>query len=106
MPRVPSTLSAEGQQTLVMGADSIEAYELPKSLVMRLANSAVRFQHKPMPDLTKRIMQLPESAKLQKETVSALVKGSTVFINYLGTSLSLAYPLAARRDLSPQPRRA
>ena len=28
--------------------------------------------------------QLPENAKLQKETVLSLVKGSTVFINYLG----------------------
>lgn len=27
---------------------------------------------------------MPENAKLQKETVLSLVKGSTVFINYLG----------------------
>lgn len=31
-----------------------------------------------------RLFQLPENAKMQKETVLSLVKGSTVFINYLG----------------------
>lgn len=28
--------------------------------------------------------KIPDNTKLQKDTVSALVKGSTVFINYLG----------------------
>ena len=32
---------------------------------------------------------MPENAKLQKETVLSLVKGSTVFINYLGGFISL-----------------
>jgi len=30
------------------------------------------------------MIQIPDNAKLQKETVLSLVKGSTVFINYLG----------------------
>jgi hypothetical protein len=30
--------------------------------------------------------QIPDNVKLQKETVLSLVKGSTVFINYLGAS--------------------
>jgi hypothetical protein len=33
-------------------------------------------------------LQIPDNAKLQKETVLALLKGSTVFINYLGASKS------------------
>ncbi|KAI6100453.1 histone-fold-containing protein, partial [Pisolithus croceorrhizus] len=45
----------------------IENFELPKSLVTKIAKSAI-----------------PDNAKLQKETVLSLVKGSTVFINYLG----------------------
>lgn len=28
--------------------------------------------------------KIPENAKLQKETILSLVKGSTVFVNYLG----------------------
>jgi len=34
------------------------------------------------------VLQIPENAKLQKETVLSLVKGSTVFINYLGELLN------------------
>lgn len=58
-------ISAQAQQELV--SEGIENFELPKSVVTKIAKSA-----------------LPDNAKLQKETVLALVKGSTVFINYLG----------------------
>ncbi|KAF8345098.1 histone-fold-containing protein [Amanita rubescens] len=58
-------ISAKAQQELV--SEGIENFELPKSIVAKIAKSA-----------------LPENAKLQKETVLSLVKGSTVFINYLG----------------------
>ena len=34
------------------------------------------------------IIQIPDNVKLQKETVLSLVKGSTVFINYLGACAS------------------
>ncbi|KAF8063277.1 histone-fold-containing protein [Lyophyllum atratum] len=64
-------ISAQAQQDLV--SDGIENFELPKSLVTRIAKSAI-----------------PENAKLQKETVLSLVKGSTVFINYLGAAHDVA----------------
>ncbi|CAK5276092.1 unnamed protein product [Mycena citricolor] len=59
-------ISAQAQQDLI--SEGIENYELPKSLVTRIAKSA-----------------LPDNAKMQKDTVLSLVKGSTVFINYLVT---------------------
>ncbi len=70
-------ISAQAQQELV--SEGIENFELPKTVVTKIAKSA-----------------LPDNAKLQKETVLALVKGSTVFINYLGgqvNSLSLTAAL-------------
>ncbi|EKM51031.1 uncharacterized protein PHACADRAFT_262974 [Phanerochaete carnosa HHB-10118-sp] len=65
------SVSAQAQQDAA--SDGIDAYELPKSLVTKLARSAI-----------------PENAKLQKETVLALMKGSTVFINYLGAAHDVA----------------
>ncbi|TEB22857.1 histone-fold-containing protein [Coprinellus micaceus] len=67
MPRKenPGPISAQAQQDLV--SEGIENFELPKSVVMKIAKSA-----------------LPDEARLTKETVLALVKGSTVFINYIG----------------------
>ncbi|PPR04883.1 hypothetical protein CVT26_012724 [Gymnopilus dilepis] len=59
-------ITAQVQQNIL--SEGIENYELPKSVVMKIAKSAV-----------------PDNVKLQKETVLSLVKGSTVFINYLGT---------------------
>ena len=41
----------------------------------------------PTRDLTPPL-QLPDEARLTKETVLALVRGSTVFINYIGACLS------------------
>ncbi|KJA15858.1 hypothetical protein HYPSUDRAFT_172203, partial [Hypholoma sublateritium FD-334 SS-4] len=60
-------LSAKAQQDLV--SEGIENFELPKSVVMKIAKSAI-----------------PDNVKLQKETVLSLVKGSTVFINYLAAT--------------------
>ncbi|KIK04498.1 hypothetical protein K443DRAFT_675957 [Laccaria amethystina LaAM-08-1] len=60
-------ISAQQQQDLV--SEGIENFELPKNVVLKIAKSA-----------------LPESAKLQKDTVLSLVKGSTVFINYLAAT--------------------
>ncbi|KAJ3864427.1 histone-fold-containing protein [Lentinula novae-zelandiae] len=72
MPRKenPGPLSAQQQQDLV--SEGIDNFELPKSLVTKIAKSAV-----------------PDNTKLQKEAILSLVKGSTVFINYLGVSSSL-----------------
>lgn len=67
MPRKETNtgpISAQAQQDLV--SEGIDNFELPKALVTKIAKSAV-----------------PENTKLQKETVLSLVKGSTVFINYL-----------------------
>jgi len=55
-------ISAQAQQDLV--SEGIENYELPKSIVMKIAKSSV-----------------PDNVKLQKETVLSLVKGSTVFLS-------------------------
>ncbi|KDR71662.1 hypothetical protein GALMADRAFT_143909 [Galerina marginata CBS 339.88] len=60
-------ISAETQQNLV--SEGIENFELPKSVVMKIAKSSI-----------------PDNVKLQKETVLSLVKGSTVFINYLAAT--------------------
>ncbi|KAJ8082610.1 hypothetical protein PM082_008465 [Marasmius tenuissimus] len=69
MPRKdnPGPISAQAQQDLV--SEGLDNFELPKSIVTKIAKSAV-----------------PENTKLQKETILALVKGSTVFINYLAAT--------------------
>ncbi|KIK58283.1 hypothetical protein GYMLUDRAFT_45493 [Collybiopsis luxurians FD-317 M1] len=69
MPRKenPGPLSAQQQQDLV--SEGIDNFELPKSLVQKIAKSAV-----------------PDNTKLQKEVILSLVKGSTVFINYLAAT--------------------
>lgn len=74
-------ISAQAQQNLV--SEGIENFELPKSLVTRIAKSGVSSQIHSL-IVVSRVSQIPENAKLQKETVLSLVKGSTVFINYLG----------------------
>ncbi|KAL1679116.1 histone-fold-containing protein, partial [Schizophyllum commune] len=77
MPRAASsnTLTAQNQQELI--SEGIENFELPKSVVTKIAKSA-----------------LPDNVKLQKETVLSLIKGSTVFINYLAAS---AHDLALQK---------
>ncbi|KAI0795907.1 histone-fold-containing protein [Abortiporus biennis] len=67
MPRKDTSASAQSQQDAM--AEGMEAYELPRSLVTRIARSAC-----------------PDNVKLQKETVLALLKGSTVFINYIAAT--------------------
>ncbi|KAK7049923.1 hypothetical protein VNI00_005353 [Paramarasmius palmivorus] len=69
MPRKdqPGPITAQAQQDLV--SEGLDNFELPKSLVTKIAKS-----------------NLPDNTKLQKETILALVKGSTVFINYLAAT--------------------
>ncbi|KAL0581418.1 hypothetical protein V5O48_000572 [Marasmius crinis-equi] len=69
MPRKdnPGPISAQAQQELV--SEGLDNFELPKSIVTKIAKSAV-----------------PENTKLQKEAILSLVKGSTVFINYLAAT--------------------
>ncbi|EJC99540.1 histone-fold-containing protein [Fomitiporia mediterranea MF3/22] len=68
--------SVRAQQDAV--SEGIDYYELPKALVQRIAKSSI-----------------PENSKLQKETVTALQKGSTVFINYLAAT---AHDIATSRQ--------
>ncbi|KAH8111580.1 histone-fold-containing protein [Phellopilus nigrolimitatus] len=79
MPRKESiTAPATAQSQQDASSDGIDNYELPKTLVTRIAKSSI-----------------PESSKLQKDTVTALVKGSTVFINYLAAT---AHDIATSRQ--------
>jgi len=68
--------SAQAQQE--SASDGLETYELPKSLVTRIARSA-----------------FPENVKLQKEAMLALLKGSTVFVNYIAAT---AHDVAASKQ--------
>lgn len=97
MPRKESSnvpASAQAQQEAV--SEGIENFELPRALVTKIAKSAVRKSTFPSHldihsrELTRltRPNQIPENTKLQKDTVLSLVKGSTVFINYLGAHAS------------------
>ncbi|KAL9708770.1 hypothetical protein Ac2012v2_007924 [Leucoagaricus gongylophorus] len=77
MPRTSSaSLTAQVQQQQL--TDAIDQYELPKSLVSKIAKSA-----------------LPNHVKLQKDTVLALVKSSTVFVNYLA---AIAHDVATSKQ--------
>ncbi|KAG8827519.1 hypothetical protein FRC19_002597 [Serendipita sp. 401] len=71
MPRRADVmLSSEHAETQQGGVlEGIDHYQLPQSTVTKIAKAA-----------------LPSNAKLQKESVLALVKGSTVFINYIAAA--------------------
>ncbi|GAA5910792.1 uncharacterized protein JCM6883_000318 [Sporobolomyces salmoneus] len=82
-PRKKPTAAATTDSTpaaAVADEDSngIDQFELPKSVIARLAKSSV-----------------PSEVKLQKEVPLALVKGSTVFINYLA---ALSHDLATEKN--------
>jgi len=57
-------VTTESQQSVA--SDGIYSYELPRSLVAKIARASV-----------------PDNCKFQKEAILALLKGSTVFINCL-----------------------
>ncbi|KAG8902019.1 hypothetical protein FRB99_004868 [Tulasnella sp. 403] len=59
--------SAQAQQDVILAG--IENYELPASTITRIAKTA-----------------MPEGSKMSKDTVTALTKASTVFINYLSAT--------------------
>ena len=83
--------SAQAQQDAV--SEGIENFELPRALVTRIAKSAVRcrFSYRYMEQLFLTLSwQVPDNVKLQKDTVLSLVKGATVFINYLGALSTLS----------------
>ncbi|BGO93910.1 hypothetical protein NBRC10512_005889 [Rhodotorula toruloides] len=76
MPRAKAKKPAQSDPADEDGG--LEAFELQKSVVARLAKGA-----------------LPADIKLQKEVPLALVKGSTVFINYLA---ALSHDVATERN--------
>lgn len=83
---INSGITAESQQSV--SSDGIYNYELPRSLVAKIARASVR-----VADLRcimgDKHTQVPDNCKFQKETILALLKGSTVFINCLGTYASV-----------------
>ena len=81
-----SSVSAQAQQEAV--SEGIEAFELPRSIITRLARSAVRNQMAAQHTLlTSRLFfKMSENTKMSKDVVLSFQKASTVFINYLGTS--------------------
>lgn len=89
MPRKPdvSWTSAQGQQEAISGSAVLENFELPKSLVCKIARSVVSKGRKSASNLAdERIsqhVQLPDDINLTNDALNAIVKGSTVFINYL-----------------------
>ena len=91
-----SSVSAQAQQEAV--SEGIEAFELPRSIITRLARSAVRehfqrFFH----SLTLYVCcKMSENTKMSKDVVLSFQKASTVFINYLGTSLCRGLSLVHR----------
>ncbi|KAI8977784.1 histone-fold-containing protein [Trametes punicea] len=72
MPRAKehgaSASMAQAQQDAA--ADGIENFELPRSVVMKLARAS----------------QVPENTKFSKDVILAILKASTVFINYLAAT--------------------
>jgi len=82
---VSAGVTAESQQNAA-GSDGIYNYELPRSLVAKIARASVR-ESGPVWISGDKHAQVPDNCKFQKETILALLKGSTVFINCLGTCL-------------------
>ncbi|KAJ3534846.1 hypothetical protein NM688_g7069 [Phlebia brevispora] len=79
MPRKESIVNASTAQAQQESASmGIDAFELPKSVVTKLARAA-----------------LPDNAKMQKEMLLAVLKGSTVFVNYLAAN---AHEVASSRQ--------
>ncbi|KAI0739550.1 histone-fold-containing protein [Daedaleopsis nitida] len=81
MPRAKESTAgastAQAQQEAV--SDGIETFELPRSLVMKLARAS----------------QVPESTKFSKEVILSILKASTVFINYLAAT---AHEVASQKQ--------
>lgn len=81
-----SGVAAESQQNA--SSDGIYNYELPRSLVAKIARASVRGSNFRC-IMGDKHTQVPDNCKFQKETILALLKGSTVFINCLGTYKSV-----------------
>ncbi|KAI0755598.1 hypothetical protein C8Q74DRAFT_1373382 [Fomes fomentarius] len=81
MPRAKESTAgastAQAQQDAV--SDGIDNFELPRSLIMKLARAS----------------QVPENTKFSKEVILAILKASTVFINYLAAT---AHEVASQKQ--------
>jgi len=95
-----SGVTAESQQTAA--SDGIYNYELPRSLVAKIARASVR-DSDPLCILGDEHAQVPDNCKFQKETILALLKGSTVFINCLGACTFVRSHKISSTQRSPQP---
>ncbi|CDO76820.1 hypothetical protein BN946_scf185033.g17 [Trametes cinnabarina] len=71
MPKAkePSASGSMAQVQQEAAAEGIENFELPRSVVMKLARAS----------------QVPENTKFSKDVILAILKASTVFINYLAS---------------------
>ncbi len=97
MPRAKESTTgastAQAQQDAI--SDGIDSFELPRSLIMKLARASqvsidfdasnasiyiVCFGQR------SDICQVPENTKFSKDVILSILKASTVFVNYLGTS--------------------
>jgi len=93
-------VTAESQQSAA--SDGIYNYELPRSLVAKIARASVRDSDRQRV-LGDKHAQVPDNCKFQKETILALLKGSTVFINCLGAYTFVRSQKTLSTQRSPQP---
>jgi DNA polymerase epsilon subunit 3 len=87
MPPKKAQRAAESQADAAAeatGASGIEAWELPKSLVTKIAKSAVGDSGAPGGDGAGGKGEASMPTKFTKDATLSMVKGSTVFINYVG----------------------
>ncbi|UZJ52335.1 hypothetical protein CBS101457_001655 [Exobasidium rhododendri] len=68
-PIKPVSFVTKQQKDAASGADGIDQYELARTQVTKIAKSAI-----------------PDSVQLRKEVIQALIKSSTVFINYISSA--------------------
>jgi hypothetical protein len=77
-------------QADTLATSGIEAWELPKTLVTKIAKAAVGASSEPGSSANEGPIGAGENAvptKFTKDATLSLVKGSTVFINYVGELL-------------------
>jgi DNA polymerase epsilon subunit 3 len=94
MPPKKAQAAAESQADAAadsIGANGIEAWELPKSLVTKIAKSAVGDTGAPAAAAFGNKAEPPMPTKFTKDATLSMVKGSTVFINYVGEQVVLFY---------------
>ncbi|KAH9913818.1 histone-fold-containing protein [Epithele typhae] len=81
MPKAkePVTGAAIAQAQQDASSEGIDSFELPRSLIVKLARAS----------------QVPDNTKFSKEVILAILKASTVFINYLAAN---AHEVASQKQ--------